>query len=216
MHVLTILQHCLGPLLTGLLHARRLATLLEAVAATVSGPRLTLTDIGRRFGGEASLRNKIKRSDRLLGNRHLQGQARTIYAALARKLLSAVLEPLIIIDWSDLKADQSLHRLRASLPVGGRSLTFYEEVTRKGSSPIGRCSIGSYSRWHSCCRPRLSRSSSLILASRCRSSARSNGWGGVWSGGYAGTIARSSREPLGQLSNDLSPCHPHSDGAGAG
>ena len=132
MHALTILQHCLGPLLTGLLHARRLATLLEAVAATVSGPRLTLTDIGRRFGGEASLRNKIKRSDRLLGNRHLQGQARSIYAALARKLLSAVLEPLIVIDWSDLKADQSLHLLRASLPVGGRSLTLYEEVHPQG------------------------------------------------------------------------------------
>jgi hypothetical protein len=131
MHVLTILHRCLGPLLTGI-HARRLTTLLEAVAATVGGPRLTLTDIGRRFGGEASLRNRIKRSDRLLGNRHLQGQARTIYAALARKLLSGVLEPLIVIDWSDLKADQSLHLLRASLPVGGRSLTLYEEVHPQG------------------------------------------------------------------------------------
>jgi len=30
--------------------------------------------------------------------------------------------------WSDLKADQSLHLLRASVPVGGRSLTLYEEV----------------------------------------------------------------------------------------
>jgi hypothetical protein len=127
MHALTILHRCLGSLLTGI-HSRRLAVLLEAVAATVSGPRLTLTDIGRRFGGEASLRNKIKRSDRLLGNRHLQGQARMIYTALARMLLSGVVEPLIVIDWSDLKRDQSLHLLRASLPVGGRSLTLYEEV----------------------------------------------------------------------------------------
>lgn len=131
MHALTILHRCLGPLLSGI-HARRLATLFEAVAATVCGPRLTLTDIGRRFGGEASLRNRIKRSDRLLGNRHLQGQARTIYAVLARKLLSGVPEPLIVIDWSDLKADQSLHLLRASLPVGGRSLTLYEEVHPQG------------------------------------------------------------------------------------
>ncbi len=131
MHALMILHRCLGPLLTGI-HARRRATLLEAVAATVGGPRLTLTDIGRRFGGGASLRNKIKRADRLLGNRHLQGQARAIYAALARKLLSGALEPLIVIDWSDLKADQSLHLLRASLPVGGRSLTLYEEVHPQG------------------------------------------------------------------------------------
>ncbi|NKN34729.1 IS4 family transposase, partial [Marichromatium bheemlicum] len=33
-----------------------------------------------------------------------------------------------MIDWSDLKRDQSLHLLRAALPVGGRSLTLYEEV----------------------------------------------------------------------------------------
>jgi multidrug transporter EmrE-like cation transporter len=116
MHALTILQRHLAPLLAGI-HARRLAALLDAVAATVSGPRLTLTDIGRRFGGEATLRNRIKRSDRLLGNHHLQGQARTIYAALARKLLSGILEPLIVIDWSDLKADQSLHLLRAAIGI---------------------------------------------------------------------------------------------------
>ena len=131
MHALTILHRCLGSLLTGI-HSRRLAVLLEAVAATVCGPRLTLTDIGRRFGGEGSLCNKIKRSDRLLGNRHLQGQARMIYTALGRMLLSGVIEPLIVIDWSDLKRDQSLHLLCASLPVGGRSLTLYEEVHPQG------------------------------------------------------------------------------------
>ncbi len=43
-------------------------------------------------------------------------------------LLARVAEPLILIDWSDLKADQSVHLLRASLAVGGRSLTLYEEV----------------------------------------------------------------------------------------
>lgn len=131
MHALTILHRCLAPLRAGI-HSRRLATLLDAVAATVCGPRLTLTDIGRRFGGEASLRNRIKRADRLLGNRHLQGQARTIYGALALTLLRGIAEPLIVIDRSDLKADQSLHLLRASVPVGGRSLTLYEEVHPQG------------------------------------------------------------------------------------
>jgi len=130
-HALTILQRCLGPLLAGI-HARRLAGRLEAVAATVCGPRLTLTDIGRRFGGEASLRNKTKRSDRLLGKGHVQGQERTLYGALAAVLLRRLAEPLLVIDWSDLKADQLLHLLRASLPVGGRSLTLYEEVHPQG------------------------------------------------------------------------------------
>ena len=127
MHALTILQRCVAPLCIGL-HRRRLSVLLEAVAATVSGPRLTLTEIGRRFGGGSDLRHRIKRADRLLGNRHLQRDAKRVYGALARMLLAKVAEPLIVIDWSDLKADQSLHLLRASLPVGGRSLTLYEEV----------------------------------------------------------------------------------------
>jgi hypothetical protein len=37
--------------------------------------------------------------------------------------LARVAEPLILIDWSDLKADQSVRLLRASLAVGGRSRT---------------------------------------------------------------------------------------------
>jgi hypothetical protein len=127
MHALTILQRYIAPLLTGI-HRRRLAVLLEAVAATVTGPRLTLTEIGRRFGGGPHLRHRIKRADRLLGNAHLCRDAKRIYAALARMLLAGVAEPLIVVDWSDLKEDQSLHLLRASLPVGGRSLTLYEEV----------------------------------------------------------------------------------------
>ncbi|MCP5420205.1 MAG: transposase [Gammaproteobacteria bacterium] len=47
---------------------------------------------------------------------------------MCQVILARVAEPLILIDWSDLKADQSLHLLRASLAVGGRSLTLYEEV----------------------------------------------------------------------------------------
>jgi hypothetical protein len=126
-HAGTILHRCLDPLLQSI-HRTRLATLFAAVAACVSGPALSLTDVGRRFGGAVGLRHKIKRADRLLGNRHLHREAKSIYQALCRVTLARVREPLILIDWSDLKADQSLHLLRASLPVGGRSLTLYEEV----------------------------------------------------------------------------------------
>lgn len=127
MHAIAILHRCLDPLLVHV-HRRRLATLFAAVGACVSGPRLTLTDIGRRLGGARRLRYAIKRADRLLGNRHLQREAPMIYAALCRRVLAGIAEPLILVDWSDLKADQSLHLLRASLPVGGRALTLYEEV----------------------------------------------------------------------------------------
>lgn len=63
-----------------------------------------------------------------MANRHLQRDAKQIDAALARVLLAGLPEPLIIIDWSDLKEDQSLHSVRVSVPEGGRRLTLYEEV----------------------------------------------------------------------------------------
>ncbi len=80
---------------------------------------MSLTAIGRRFAGPVRLRHKIKRFDRLLGNRRLQGEARSIYAALCRVVLGRIAEPLILIDWSDLKADQSLHLLPVRRPLGG-------------------------------------------------------------------------------------------------
>ena len=84
------------------IHRTRLATLFAAVAACVSGPALSLTAVGRRFGGTIALRHKIKRADRLLGNRHLHRQAESIDQALCRVTLARVREPLILIDWSDL------------------------------------------------------------------------------------------------------------------
>ncbi|MBK1647299.1 hypothetical protein [Rhabdochromatium marinum] len=79
--------------------------LFEAVAAAVSGPCLTLTEIGQRFGGRSDLRHCIKRADRLLGNVHLQRDARQIDTALGRLLLAGVGEPLIVIDWNALLAE---------------------------------------------------------------------------------------------------------------
>lgn len=124
MHTATILYRCLEPLLQYIQH-RRLATLPAAVVSCLSGPRLSLTDVGRRFEGKARLHHKIKRSNRQIGNRHLQREARSIYAALFGVTLARIAEPLILIDWSGLKADQSVHLWRASLPVSERSLTVY-------------------------------------------------------------------------------------------
>ena len=44
------------------------------------------------------------------------------------RLLNHLSEVIIAVDWSPSCADQSWHLLRAAIPVGGRSLTLYEEV----------------------------------------------------------------------------------------
>ncbi len=67
--------------------------------------------------------------DRLIGNPHLSGERIAFYEAMTQWLLQALPMPLILFDLSPLTTDdQSRQLLRASLPVGGRSPTLYEEV----------------------------------------------------------------------------------------
>ena len=53
------------------LHLYRQKALIEATSAVINGASLTLTSIGRHLTGTASVKKKIKRVDRLLGNTHL-------------------------------------------------------------------------------------------------------------------------------------------------
>jgi hypothetical protein len=75
-----------------------------------------------------TVKHTIKRMDRLLGNPHLQSEQSLIYAAVMRQVLGPQTRPVIVVDWSDLTTDRRWQLLRASLPVGGRALTLYEEV----------------------------------------------------------------------------------------
>jgi hypothetical protein len=127
MHVPTLLRSWLGESLK-FIHATRLTALFDMVDACVSGAGLSITSAGRRLIGPTSLKYKIKRADRLVGNPHLYRERTAIYEALCRITLARIGAPMILIDWSDLKADQAFHLLRASIAVGGHPLTIYEEI----------------------------------------------------------------------------------------
>ena len=127
MHTSTLLHSWLGQWLS-CIHSKRLVALFDMVTACVTGAGLSITSVGRRLEGPTTLKHKIKRADRLIGNPHLYGERIAIYGALCRATLARIPEPLILIDWSDIKADQSFHLLRASIAVGGRALTRYEEI----------------------------------------------------------------------------------------
>jgi hypothetical protein len=110
------------------IHATRFKALMAAVKAGLSGTSVSITGLGRAVSGTIPIKHKIKRMDRLVGNPHLNGERRAIYGVMAQWLLRSLPMPLILCDWSPLTDDQSQQLLRASLPVGGRSLTLYEEV----------------------------------------------------------------------------------------
>lgn len=121
-----VLQRCLGDAL-GPMHALRARALLKAVEALSSGWRLTLMDLARCWPGAKRVSAPLKAADRLLGNRHLQAECLSLHTAMARWLLRGE-RPVIVIDWSDLKADKSWCLLRAAVPVGGRTLTLLDRV----------------------------------------------------------------------------------------
>jgi hypothetical protein len=127
MHVLTILHRILSASAPEI-HAKRLASLLAAVEAVVTGSRLTLSDMGRGLPGSVAVKHNIKRIDRLLGNNLLHTEISKLYEALVRQRLNGISMPLIIIDWSDLTPDRQWQLLRASVAIEGRSVTLYEQV----------------------------------------------------------------------------------------
>lgn len=127
MHALTILHRILSASFPEI-HAKRLASLLAAVEAVVTGSRLTLSDMGRRLSGTVAVKHNIKRIDRLLGNGLLHAEIPKLYEALVRQYLAGISMPLIVIDWSDLTPDRHWQLLRASVAIEGRSITLYEQV----------------------------------------------------------------------------------------
>ena len=90
--------------------------------------KLMVTALGRAPRRSRNTKHDIKQSDRLIGNTHLAVEREALYRALSRQLLGTAQHPIIIIDWSDYTYNRSHILLRASVPVGGRALTLYEEV----------------------------------------------------------------------------------------
>src|SRR5574340_515605 len=127
MHALTMLHRILSASFQEI-HAKRLASLLVAVEAVVSGSRLTFSDLGRGLSGSVAVKHNIKRIDRLLGNDSLHTEMPKLYEALVRQCLAGISMPLIVIDWSDLTPDRRWQLLRASVAIEGRSVTLYEQV----------------------------------------------------------------------------------------
>ena len=108
------------------IHLIRLNAVFWAVSALLHGGRLSLTCLGRAGAGKGTPKHAIKRSDRLLGNKHLQEELPLFYRAIAHLLLKKCFRPLILIDWT--RIEPTHVALVASVPLQGRSLPIYLEV----------------------------------------------------------------------------------------
>ncbi|MBV8136912.1 MAG: IS4 family transposase [Deltaproteobacteria bacterium] len=127
MHAGRIVARILGPCLVDI-HAKRVQALQRAVEALLCGGVVSLSALALAMRAPTDYKHRLKSVDRLLGSAGMQSERHRLYAMLAARWLSGVAQVLLVVDWSDLTADQRWQWLRASVVVEGRSQTLYEEA----------------------------------------------------------------------------------------
>ena len=115
-------------------HAVRLKALMASVGALLVGRQMSLSGLGRRWNQMLGSNTSIKRVDRLVGNRHLQSERHALYKTIATlECLAKRGDPVIILDWSDMREDRSWQLLRAARS-GGRPCP---GTLRRSASAVG-------------------------------------------------------------------------------
>jgi hypothetical protein len=110
-------------------HQTRCQALIVAVDAVARGARVTITGLGRSLANTGiRIKHRVKRMDRLIGNRLLGAQRKAFYRVIVLRLLAGCRQPIILVDWSDFSVDRQQQLLRASLAVGRRAITLFEEL----------------------------------------------------------------------------------------
>ncbi|NOR51829.1 MAG: IS4 family transposase [Gammaproteobacteria bacterium] len=110
------------------MHSARREALAVIVSAAIKERRLSVTGLGRAIDSDSMEKHCIKRSDRLIGSKHLYHEFQDVYRSFSLIILGTVQRPVILVDWSDLDPYKRHFLLRASVAVDGRALTLYEEV----------------------------------------------------------------------------------------
>lgn len=118
-----------------LIHENRLAALLDVSQALQYSNNLSLTAIGRKLSGDTSIKHKVKKIDRLIGNKHLHAELTDLYKGLAEFVFTYLSQDKklpIVIDLCFLKDDKAVQMLSAEVTTKGRTLPIYREVFKEG------------------------------------------------------------------------------------
>lgn len=112
------------------IHTTRLNAFFTFVNSGLRDQRVSVTYLGRGLKDYSNTEKKhdIKRADRLIGNPYLHSERLCFYEFMTEALVGHNQHPLIIVDWSPINGQEIFQVLRASIPMGGRSLTLYEKT----------------------------------------------------------------------------------------
>lgn len=113
------------------IHSNRLQSVMDVAAALQSSQNLSLTAIGRHLESESDIKHKIKKVDRLIGNRHLYEEVSELYSGMSNYLFQYICytkDIPLIIDLCYMKDRQDIQMLSAEIATKGRSIPIYREV----------------------------------------------------------------------------------------
>lgn len=117
------------------IHEARLNALFDVTEALQHSQGLTLSAVGRRLSGNISVKNKIKKVDRLLSNKHLHNELSGLYAGLSKFIftyVSHLTDIPVVVDLCFMKDDGAIQMLSAEIASQGRTLPIYREVFAEG------------------------------------------------------------------------------------
>lgn len=113
------------------IHAKRLQALMDVATGLQHSKRFSITDIGRHLQSDSELKHRIKKVDRLLGNKHLYSELSEIYTGLSQYVFKYIAHDKtipIVVDLCFLKDSQDIQMLSAEIATQGRTIPLYREV----------------------------------------------------------------------------------------
>jgi hypothetical protein len=117
------------------IYETRLEALLDVASALQRSQNLSLSAMGKYLSGNSVLKHKIKKVDRLEGNKYLHQELNKLYEGLSNfvfKYLSHDISVPIIVDLCFVKDDRAIQMLSAEVAAKGRSVPIYREVFNEG------------------------------------------------------------------------------------
>ena len=113
------------------MHRNRLQSVIDVATGLQKSQNLSITAIGRQLSNETSIKHRIKKVDRLLGNQHLYNEVSSVYEGLSSYVLKYIHQDKsvpLIIDLCYMKDTHAVQMFSAEVALKGRSLPVYREV----------------------------------------------------------------------------------------
>ena len=104
---------------------------MDVATGVQHSQQLSITAIGRHLKSDAQLKHRIKKVDRLLGNKQLYSELSDIYNGLSQYVFRYIAQDKvspIVIDLCFLKDDQDIQMLSAEIATQGRTIPLYREI----------------------------------------------------------------------------------------